>query len=462
MAQETANKVLITPPPDSEKLNGMYEISVNGQPLECYRARGQNFTGGDYFFAKFDFEGEVEIKLNCVCWNSLEKAKIFTYPKSVKATISDTHSTIKINAKRSPFTAIIAPFGDRVLPLIIFGNKIEKDKPSPKDAGVIYLKKGVHIKEQVKLASGQTLYLEDGAILKGSIYAEGNDISILGRGIISAELKTRWSRGYFLHFVECKNLRISGITVKESPCWTFLLQNCNGVSIRDVKILNSRGINDDAIDICNSSNVNIKNVFARAQDDIIAVKGIKRDNREENLPCENIFIKDCVFWTDRANIFRIGYDSASSIMKNINVKNIDVPFYATDCVGIESAVAKGIITIQAGNSMPIEDLTFENIRIHSDGSPQNVFIAQTLSQNYEKTTTPGSITNCTVKNLIVSGETGTFKGGIQLDASAVGGKIDKINFYRFTYFGKQIGEDFEHYLNQEASNVSFKTRRKSN
>lgn len=99
--------------------------------------------------------------------------------------------------------------------------------------------------------------------------------------------------------------------------------------------------------------------------------------------------------------------------------------------------------------MLIEDATFENIKIYSNGTDQNVFIAKALNRLYGKPCEAGFIKNCTVKNLSVVGEKGDFRGSILLDSDS-GGSVGGIKFGKISYFGKPLKEDFE-FFNPNAS-----------
>ncbi|MFR6032616.1 MAG: hypothetical protein ACLUKN_05225 [Bacilli bacterium] len=59
----------------------------------------------------------------------------------------------------------------------------------------------------------------------------------------------------------------------------------------------------------------------RAEDDIIAIKGMDGD-----LPCENMVVEDSILWTDSANTFRIGYECHTPAMTNLKCRNLYVPF----------------------------------------------------------------------------------------------------------------------------------------
>jgi hypothetical protein len=70
--------------------------------------------------------------------------------------------------------------------LFLFASSPERDVPSRNDPAVRWLEAGtVHDLGEVVLESGQTLYVEGGAVLRGNVVAKGaGDIAVRGRGIV--------------------------------------------------------------------------------------------------------------------------------------------------------------------------------------------------------------------------------------------------------------------------------------
>lgn len=60
-AKET--KVITYPAPVTEKVLSTYTVTVNGKPLDIYKALSPKFEGGEYYFTYFDFEGVVDVKV---------------------------------------------------------------------------------------------------------------------------------------------------------------------------------------------------------------------------------------------------------------------------------------------------------------------------------------------------------------------------------------------------------------
>ncbi len=440
------DKIIIYPAPSGESVNmrsldkmgvarNGYRVFVNGNELDIYRASSPMFEGGEYFFTYFDFKGRVNVEV--YSGSSLDKAELFPKMSNLKkgGVGSIKGERMSFSADR-PFSAVLAREG-REMPLIIFGNPIESDIPKSEDPNMIRFDAGTHVLESpIKLKDNQTLYVAGGAVVKGTILAKGKNISIRGRGIISGSLFPRFARGHFVRFENCENVTVKDVIITEPFGWTLVVQDCKKVLLEGVKICSSRMLNDDAIDICNSSDVLIEKVFARAQDDIVAVKGTSGKN-----PCENILVRDCIFWTDFANIFRIGYECNAPKMSNINFKNIFIPFYSVNMRPPEDYWSNSIIWLQPSGDMPMENIKFDGIKIHSDGSDMIVLMANPRVVKYSGYKVAGRLSNCSVKNLTVEGSKGKFKGILYFKGWDEERSVKNFSLENINYFGKKIGKD---------------------
>jgi polygalacturonase len=107
----------------------------------------------------------------------------------------------------------------------------------------------------IEVTSGETVYIEGGAVVYGMIHAEkASDIRIAGRGILEGSRNREYQKGSWRRFVEmkdCKNVHIEGITLINSPTWQIVPINCENVSVSNVKIVSNNG-GDDGIDVVRS------------------------------------------------------------------------------------------------------------------------------------------------------------------------------------------------------------------
>lgn len=423
--------VVTYPAPPGEAVTTDYAVTVDGQPVDVYAAQTQHFDG-DYYFASFDFSGKVAIRVTSP--ESLENVAIEPARFGVQLQ-RDSANAITLTADK-PFRISVERNG-RIKPLVLFGNALETDAPGPGDPNVVYFAPGVHRPGKITLADNQTLYLAGGAVVKGCVLAKGKNITIRGRGILAGEESPRFQGPgrYLLDCQDCQDLTVRDITFRNPFSWTFVTWDCDRVTIDNVKICGSRMINDDALDLVNTQNATVRNCFFRTQDDSIAIKGMAKMPR----PCEKILIEDCQFWTDSANIFRIGYECETGGMRDIRARRIDVLHYSMYRPPTEYW-AHAIIWLQPNQNMLMEDCHFEDFRIRSDGGDMNVLMAKPMRCTYgeHKNPEPGILRNCSFTNIQVFGQPGEFKGLLYMLGDSEKHHVRGMRFKNIQYFDQPI------------------------
>ena len=102
-------------------------------------------------------------------------------------------------------------------------------------------------------------------------------------------------RPHLIIFNRCKNLRLTGIKLVNSPSSHFVPTDCEDVTVENVTICAPAGAaNTDGINPSNCRNVTITRCTIDTGDDNIAIKsGKKVEGRE--FGCENITVTDCDF-----------------------------------------------------------------------------------------------------------------------------------------------------------------------
>jgi hypothetical protein len=347
-------EVVTYPAPEGEMLSTNYTVEVDDRPVAVYLARTQHHDKRPYSFAYFDFSGTVTVKIKTDL--PLDTLAVRPAKYGIKPVISQGEATFTTD---QPFNISFEPAGENI-PLLLFSNPIENDPPRAGDTNVIYFGPGIHKPTRIDLTSGQTLYIAGGAVVKAAVTSKGDNIRIMGRGILDG---TDWphSQGPTARMVwpaDGRNILIQDIIIRGAWNWTVAPSRCDQVLINNLRICGSRCGNDDGIDPCNSSDVTIKNCFLRTDDDGIAVKGTANAGQEPRAS-ENITVADCTFWVDFANGFRIGAESRATGCRNFTARNIDfIHFPNRDAVEV--------FCLQPGGNMPMENLVFENIRINGE------------------------------------------------------------------------------------------------
>jgi len=207
------------------------------------------------------------------------------------------------------------------------------DDCAAKGGGTVTLAYGTYLSAPIVLKSNITLEVKHDATLLGSpdhddypqttvFRAPGRqslisavnaqNITITGTGIIDGNGASWWRdakgtrpsgimgqivfRPRLIVFDHSRHIRITGVTVQNSPSWQIVPYYCDDVAIRGIKVLApADSPNTDAIDPFSSSNVTISNVTADVGDDNIAIKSGKINSPGPDAPSRNITITDCIF-----------------------------------------------------------------------------------------------------------------------------------------------------------------------
>jgi hypothetical protein len=347
----------VTPHPVPEEFSSKYyEVKVNGQLVPVFHA------GLNVYFASFDFTGKADVTVTA------------TY-KSAGYSGQTTHKEfIKIDEKGYWRGAVtVRPLSKNIQPvltgnevrftlteagqysveragtthykddaLMLFANRPETKAPDLTAKNVIHLKPGIH-QLNIDLKSGQTLYLDAGAVLFGSINVwDAKNVSILGRGTVvyyGPQSETRddgWKNQKYWHPLTTRNvqgLTVRGVTfVGRSRTWTVQTHTTFDAVFDNIKILavNPQNINGDGIDWYGGGRAKVFNSFIRSMDDCFAfftpnssldMWATSKDTEGE---VKDIYIENCVLWTTLANVFRIGFNGQALTTDRITMKNTDV------------------------------------------------------------------------------------------------------------------------------------------
>jgi polygalacturonase len=289
--------------------------------------------------------------------------------------------------------------------------------------GTVVVPPGTFVTGSIRLLSSVHLYLESGAVLKGSskmpdYYKSGirrgilfaddaTDISISGSGCIDGNgstfhrtdrlnpsgIETIYTRqredymnpkygldegpiayeirpGMMIDFLRCSNISLQDVTLRDSPEYAVRVGTCENVTIAGITVANNPLIpNNDGIHCTTSRNVRISNCHIVAGDDAIIVTGFPYDMDS----------------TGKGGAAPATYGNKTGRAEYVTVTN------CTLC-----SRSAGIRVGYGHND--IRDCTFQNIVIENSNRGIGVFARDT-----------GSIRNILFSNIII--ETRLFTGG---------------------------------------------------
>jgi hypothetical protein len=187
--------------------------------------------------------------------------------------------------------------------------------------GTVYFPSGNYLSGTIVLKSNVTLHLSPAATLWGSreiadynpphlIYAKAADnITIEGQGTINGNGDAYWEPDFkakpkrpspLIELVECRNVRIRDVRIRNTPGWGIHPVDCDGVYIRGISIVSDmRGPNTDGIDPDSSRNVMISDSYIETGDDAIC---LKTHSGPTPRACENVTVTNCVLISDDSAI----------------------------------------------------------------------------------------------------------------------------------------------------------------
>ncbi len=131
---------------------------------------------------------------------------------------------------------------------------------------------------------------------------------------IPARPKARITRP--LLFQACRGVTVSGIRLKDSPCWTLVFQGSSNIRVTQIDIANHpRTPHSDGIHLSGCDRAIISDCNMVCGDDCIAITSLMDYSKE----CRNIVISNCILSSSSAAI-RIGH--IHSRVSNVLVNNV--------------------------------------------------------------------------------------------------------------------------------------------
>ncbi|MFO7903449.1 MAG: glycosyl hydrolase family 28 protein [Planctomycetota bacterium] len=446
MVNVARGEVSVYPAPDAEVLSTDYTVRANGKKVDVYTARtldppfadGRWDHGGPYSFANFDMSGQVTVRITSP--RSLHGTIIRPLSDGVEPKIEDEHTiTIRLDQPRK---LSIEPDGKQG-PLLLFANPMEENVPQPDDESVLYYGPGIHKPGRIEIGAGQTLYLAGGAVVKAGVVARGDNIQIRGRGILDGS-DWEWRKGPTPTVMGLRgnNIEVSGITIRGASHWTIVPRHCRDVTVRNVKICNSRVQNDDGINPCNSQDVLITDCFIRGDDDCIAMKGLKyMEGKNNNI--ERITVENCTLWCDRARIFLLGHESRAEFMRRVTLRNLDIIHFTMTP-----------FLFEPGEDMRLEQVTVENVRIWGEGQRECIRLRPVVNQ-YMRKKVPGHIGDIRFENVTLTGRPGDYP--VQLIGADEDHRVKDVTFADVSIRGKSLGKNSENVrIGEHVEGVEFK------
>lgn len=312
--------------------------------------------------------------------------------------------------------------------------------------GRVTVPPGAYLTGTIQLRANVDLHLMQNAIILGStnnpvdyrdsalvLIQRVDNVSVSGSGIIDGQgwhksfsnkgRKVKVKRPYAIFVRDAKNIKITGITLRNAAMWVIRLLKSEWITIDNIKIYSHSNHNNDGIDI-DARNVVISNSIIDCDDDAIVFKSWTDD-----FIVENVAISNCRI-ASNCNAIKFGTWSATGF-RNISISNCVITEAAEDQVRtpkwyermegitVQPTVISGIaLEVVDGGFM--EQITISNIAMRGVqtpifirlgnrdgiGSLKNVIISNITATDESRITSsitgiPGSyVENVTIKDVI--------------------------------------------------------------
>ncbi|ONK66071.1 uncharacterized protein A4U43_C06F3860 [Asparagus officinalis] len=235
--------------------------------------------------------------------------------------------------------------------------------------GQLNVQPGVWLTAPFNLTSHMTLFLAEGAVIRGVQILTCN--FMLGRnGTIDGQGQSWWSkykqkllkytRGPLVQIMWSRDIVISNITLRDSPFWTLHPYDCKNVTISNLTILAplNGAPNTDGIDPDSCEDMVIENCYICVGDDGIAIKsGWDQYGIVYGRPSTNILIRNVTVRSVVSAGVSIGSEMSGGI-SNITVENVHI-WDSRRGVRIKTAPGRGGYV----SNITYRNITLDNVRV---------------------------------------------------------------------------------------------------
>lgn len=380
------NAVRIYPVTEGEERCRDYRCTINGKnaPLDTARVSAVPFNRR---WPGHQREKDQTELANFLSFAMSGKTEIVIYPEKSFGSVKirprglDAEVTVYPNEKiivnlNSPAYFTVEPYGSNHV-LHVFADPMPAYNIDEKQ-NVLYFGAGVHDVGNIELKSGQTLFIDEGAVVYASVCAlDAQDIRILGRGILdNGKNKERIlfeanveenvtacanaERQNAIDLVRCKNVEIDGITIRDSLLYNIDCVSCENVHIRNLKVIGCWRYNSDGVHFANCVNCSLSDSFLRCFDDSVCVRGYAGFEYEKWLKgksghlnvCKNIRIANCTIWNDWGKGLQVGTETYSEEIADVRFENCKIihvsigPMFIwlVDCARVHDVLFQNIDT----------------------------------------------------------------------------------------------------------------------
>lgn len=242
------------------------------------------------------------------------------------------------------------------------------------------------------------------------IFAEGcENIALAGSGIIDG----RGTRDHFpgtegshetpgrpflIRILDCQDVHVSGLTLRDSACWLQDYLNCDRLLIEGITVDNQANVNNDGCDIDGCRDVIVRNCLINSEDDALCFK------LASQRPTERVLVEKCRIYST-CNALKLGTDTQSEC-RDVLVRDCELGGPDESMRALRRRRALSAISWEIVDGGTTEDVLFAGIRIVRADTPLFVFLGDRGRVRPEQEKPPVG----TMRRLVFDGLTGSDNG----------------------------------------------------
>jgi hypothetical protein len=362
-----------------------FKVKVNDKESFVYDNRVAAYT-------IFDISGETTVEVQF--FGKIYDVDIRPKSLNIIPRVSDGKVTFTLS---KPCNLSVEINKNLKRPLFVFANPPVTGKPVKDDPRVRYFEGGkVYHTGRITLKSNDIVYIESGAVVKGSLFLDSvQNVHIYGHGILDGACVYEKGEERMIEINRCENITVEGILVNDSKHWTAPCNKSKNITYRNFKVVSGNDW-DDGIDIVSSQHVLVDGCFIRTKDDCIALKaGVTYYTDFFNqLPTKDVQVINSVLWNaEWGNGLEIGFETRADTIR-------DVVFRNNDLIHVEGP--EGTFTIHNGDRAVVMNVLYENIRVEDSRGILVDF--KILDSQYSKDKEKGQIRDIVFRNISVEEE----------------------------------------------------------
>jgi hypothetical protein len=334
--QVQTTQVQAAPVPD-EMRNSFFAVMVNNQRVDVAHA------ASNYEFVSFDTTDAVDISITAAdphFWDG--GVDIEPWRLGLRASHPDGEpQTIRFRLYGPAKLSISRPgdFLNQARMLFLFVGS--PPTPPPSGPNVTVIPAGVH-RESLNPKSGDTIYLEPGAFVFGSLNLwQVENVKVLGRGTIVYDGPQEpngdegWMQKPDWHCIvayQAHNVEIDGLTcIIRSRTWSTQMKDSTGFRIDDLRLIagDTGNANQDGMDWLGGGDTVVNHSFFRSSDDDLAALGNWDGYTQTALTTpgadvSNILVENSEFSTSISNTVRLGWPQKTYNLRNLTLRDSDI------------------------------------------------------------------------------------------------------------------------------------------